>query len=61
VHSLAAPLYGFGLPADSRDIVEAGKIKIAPFDHSGNSVPATEIISARPELGPIWGVRRRGE
>jgi hypothetical protein len=29
--------------------------KIAPFDHSGNSVPATEMISARPEVGPIWG------
>ena len=35
--------------------------KIAPFDHSYNSVLVTEIISARPEVGPIWGVRRRGK
>jgi hypothetical protein len=35
--------------------------KIAPFDHSDNSVLVTEIISARPEVGPIWGVRRRGK
>jgi hypothetical protein len=35
--------------------------EIAPFDHSGNSVPATEMISARPEVGPIWGGRRRGK
>jgi hypothetical protein len=35
--------------------------EIAPFDHSGNSDPATEIISARPEVVPIWGVRHRGK
>jgi len=37
-----------------------GLFEIAPFDHSGNSVPATEMIWARLEAGPIWGVRRCG-